>query len=858
MLLLLLAAASAANEPGRVGRVVKLLNELKSNLERDAATEEKIYNKYACWCDNTASAKASGIDQAKADIRTLSSEILALRGERAATANDISTTATSIDGNEASTHELTLIRQKTSADAGQEISKMQQTVGALETAIRLVKAGYSLSSATSKLHKVDKALSSVVAQKVREATNHSLVVSFLEEDGKNLVQANAKYSPMSEKLLGVLQSLYGTFSANLWSAEERESTSRSTFQTVLEEKSAELALLTQTVKEKDEVEAEKAQIQAVKEQQLLDFQDQIVADDAFFKATVKACTDESNAYDERKSLQAEEAAGIDKALGILMSDENRDLFNRARASRKSKLSGDRLNDIVGGATRGERLAEARPVFVQLKLSSTSAARVDPHLQRLKLARHADSALVQAHRGDGEEEELNVTAAMQDAAKPVVDEIDKMVEELKAEELLDIENRDWCINETGHYKYQKVEVLEYEINVLTGKIERIEHRINRRDADIESIIEKNATLIKEMEDALSIRADENAAYLTARDDDVKAVEVLNSTIDALNEFYENNDLEMDTIPDAAGAPVTVLQGGKQPEFEISADQAPETVATNTSYGGHSQATKAIVDLLQHLVEDTEWEIEKADDAEDASLNDYNTYVNRSKDTLASWLQTKTNLEVANAADLVTKGEHEDLKATTEDMHTSVVNYLLRIKPNCDWINQAFEMRLQKREQEMRGLADAKAQLLGASADGVGALLAAKTKVATASTDASIDIDTASTDQILNSLDDDQQKWAQRARVAELVARHKMFLTKVAPKKSHGAPKPGVQVDETGPEQASASATTPASAASKRPWQRGPASESPTVSDASRAAADEEVAAAMLKMKKNGGLRLRGLS
>merc|ERR1719159_832568 len=155
MLLLLLAAASAVEyfeEPARAGRVVKLLKELKANIERDAAAEEKIYNKYACWCDNTASAKASGIDQAKADIR-------ALRGERAATANDISTTATSIDNNEASTHQLTIIRQKTSADAGQEISKMKQTVGAPETAIRMIKAGYSVVETNAKLQKVDKALS---------------------------------------------------------------------------------------------------------------------------------------------------------------------------------------------------------------------------------------------------------------------------------------------------------------------------------------------------------------------------------------------------------------------------------------------------------------------------------------------------------------------------------------------------------------------------------------------------------------------------------------------------------------------------------------------------------------------------
>merc|ERR1719389_1616879 len=214
--------------------------------------------------------------------------------------------------------------------------------------------------------------------------------------------------------------------------------------------------------------------------------------------------------------------------------------------------------------------------------------------------------------------------------------------------------------------------------------------------------------------------------------------------------------MDTIPDGAGAPETTLlqKGKKQPEFEISADQAPETVATNTSYGGRSQQTKAVFDLLVYLRDDTEWEIQKADDAENASLTDYNNYVNRSQETMASWLQTKTNLEISNAADLVTKGEHEDLKATTEDTLAAVEAYLLRIKPNCDWISQAFEMRLEKREQEMRGLGDAKAQLLGSSAEGVGALLTAKTQTQVATADNSINLDTSSTDQILASLDDDQ--------------------------------------------------------------------------------------------------------
>merc|ERR1719389_925031 len=315
--------------------------------------------------------------------------------------------------------------------------------------------------------------------------------------------------------------------------------------------------------------------------------------------------------------------------------------------------------------------------------------------------------------------------------------------------------------------------------------------------------------------------------------------------------------MDTIPDGAGAPETTLlqKGKKQPEFEISADQAPETVATNTSYGGRNQQTKAIVDLLVYLRDDTEWEIQKADDAENASLTDYNNYVNRSQETMASWLQTKTNLETSNAADLVTKGEHEDLKSTTEDTLAAVEAYLLRIKPNCDWISQAFEMRLQKREQEMRGLGDAKAQLLGASADGVGTLLTAKTKTQVVDADKAMNIDTASTDQLLDSLDDDQKHWAQKARVAELKARHKMYQTKVAPRKSHGAPKPGVTVDETAPE---ANATAPAKPVAAEPQSAPKSAPQSTVSDYDKAAADLEVAEAMRKLKKNGAFHLRGLN
>ena len=122
----------------------------------------------------------------------------------------------------------------------------------------------------------------------------------------------------------------------------------------------------------------------------------------------------------------------------------------------------------------------------------------------------------------------------------------------------------------------------------------------------------------------------------------------------------------------------------------------------------------------------------------------------------------------------------MKETTEDELDATNEYLDRIAPNCDWIRGAFYTRLNRRKQEMEGLTDAKSLLSGGSAV---TMAAVKTVVQ----NAAVDLNHASTDQLLDSLSGDYSKWASRARMAELVARHRMWQTKVAAPKKHGPPK-----------------------------------------------------------------------
>jgi len=63
-----------------VTRVVKLLTDLKSGVEKDGRAEQQSYDKYACWCEDTLSRKAQDIEAAKQEIDALQTEIEHLEG----------------------------------------------------------------------------------------------------------------------------------------------------------------------------------------------------------------------------------------------------------------------------------------------------------------------------------------------------------------------------------------------------------------------------------------------------------------------------------------------------------------------------------------------------------------------------------------------------------------------------------------------------------------------------------------------------------------------------------------------------------------------------------------------------------
>merc|ERR1740115_435031 len=114
-----------------VTKVVELIQELKAKIEADGKAEQKVYDKFACWCEKTTARKAGAIEEAKTSIEELSEKVLNLKGKTATLKAEIAQLEKDIAGNIEGTKTATTIREKETADYNEQRSDLEQAIGIL-------------------------------------------------------------------------------------------------------------------------------------------------------------------------------------------------------------------------------------------------------------------------------------------------------------------------------------------------------------------------------------------------------------------------------------------------------------------------------------------------------------------------------------------------------------------------------------------------------------------------------------------------------------------------------------------------------------------------------------------------------
>jgi hypothetical protein len=279
----------------------------------------------------------------------------------------------------------------------------------------------------------------------------------------------------------------------------------------------------------------------------------------------------------------------------------------------------------------------------------------------------------------------------------------MIEELKEEEKDDIKQRDWCKDEYQENSEEKAE--------LKWLIKNNEAMIVKLTKIIESLIEeidKTVEEIKETEEQIkqmeAQRKEEHEEFKVVKKDDEDAIGLLQKAVEVLGEYYEKAGVDMGPVQGSS----KLLQ---EPEFAISDDQAPE--ATFKEKGHRKNQSKGIISILTMLIEDLGSEIKNGIKDEVAAQAEFEKNVDAAKKLIETLEEKKINLEEDKAKNEQKRDDEEETKKENEGKLTINEEYLQKIKPDCDWMLNSFEERVEKRKAEMNGLVTAKEYLAGAA-------------------------------------------------------------------------------------------------------------------------------------------------
>merc|ERR1719231_829075 len=217
------------------------------------------------------------------------------------------------------------------------------------------------------------------------------------------------------------------------------------------------------------------------------------------------------------------------------------------------------------------------------------------------------------------------------------------------------------------------------------------------------MKKKSDLEEAMEQALADRTAENEAFTGAKQDDLNAIELLGQAIEALSAYGGNNAF--------------LLQ---QPAMEVSEDQAPD--ATFSSKDAHKGASDGIVALLTQIKENLEIEVGVATKGEASATMEYEKLKADADAQIKSYEEQIVALDAAISDTDALITSLTETKEDTEGQHKVTVEYLEKIKPNCEWIKASFYKRAELRTKEADGLREAKAILAGAEGGEYGFLQA----------------------------------------------------------------------------------------------------------------------------------------
>jgi len=648
-------------------KVVRLLQDMQAELQKELDDDRAVHGKLTCWCSDNDKEKTQAIEtgtqrseQLKATMDEATAKVLELKAKRKSTMDDLYADQKSLG-------EATALRMKENQAFQKTETSLMDAVSAAKQAIVVLSAHHpELSQLRSVARKLQDARAAQLLSSTGGVQSGQLVAlkEFLQQVSTAssflAIPGFQSYRPQSGQIFGILKQMQEDFEASLSTAQKDELKAREDYESLKASKEEQIASAQAAVEQLDQGIAENGEKNAQALQDHDDTQAQLALDQEFLASLKRKCSESSAEYDARVKSRLEEIVAVQDTIKVLNEDKAFDNFDKTV----------NVAFMQTGSAKGKSLVRARAAAVLQR-----AAAGEP-----KLAMLAASVKL-----DGFEK---VKAA-----------IDKMAAELKVQQEDEVKHRDWCTDELASNKRataagdDKKAGLEVKISDLGKTIESL-------SAEMEATKASSAEMQEQMKRASEVREAESADYHETVVDHRITQAILAKALDRMQQVYAM--VQSSEEPEQPGAAHIETSGN-----HTDPGNGP---ARFTKYEQHAGGSRVVAMLKKVLADSQQMEDEAITAEEDAQVA-YEDFMKDSNKGIAAANVKLNNLSGARArAKESLSMAKTDLRQTVQELE-GLNNVLGDLHKSCDFLLKNFDARQAARAAEIEALKEAKAILSG---------------------------------------------------------------------------------------------------------------------------------------------------
>merc|ERR1712113_4690 len=309
-------------------------------LEKEAAEDEEIYDKMACWCETNDKEKTKAIADAEAKIEDLTTKIEELTAASARLNTEIKNLESEVAKNQEALDKATAIREKQLAEFNAEEKDLLESVSALKAAVTVLSKhqggaflqlpqSHILGVATTIQHEMQK--HAALLQGVITPSQKRAAAAFIQApqdyfDAKPTFKQS--YAPQSGEIFGILTQMLETFEANLSQSQKEEMENQKAYEDLKAAKEAEIAAGQEQIDKKTAELADTDEKNALAKEDIEDTKKSLSADEEFLMMLKEKCSMTDAEWEERQKTRQLEMEAVSKALAVLSTDDAHDLFTK--------------------------------------------------------------------------------------------------------------------------------------------------------------------------------------------------------------------------------------------------------------------------------------------------------------------------------------------------------------------------------------------------------------------------------------------------------------------------------------------------------------------------------------------------